>query len=102
MLKRLIVPIVIALGLVLPTLTLAYYPIPPTGQFVDTASMFTPEIVQGMNEALAKFERETGAEIAVLTVLSLEGDSIENFALRTFEDWGIGKKFEDNGVLLPV
>jgi uncharacterized protein len=93
----------IVLGLfICPTISLAYYAIPPAGQFIDTAPMFTPEIVEGMNKALAKFERETGAEIAVLTIPSLKGDSIENFALRTFEDWGIGKKFESNGVLLLI
>lgn len=33
---------------------------------------------------------------------SLDGDTIENFAVRLFEQWKIGKKGKDNGVLLLI
>jgi uncharacterized protein len=37
-----------------------------------------------------------------VTVTSLEGLSIEEYANRLFADWGIGKQAQDNGVLLLV
>jgi uncharacterized protein len=42
------------------------------------------------------------AEIAVVTVLDLGDESIETYAVKLFEEWGIGKKGVDNGLLLLV
>ena len=47
-------------------------------------------------------ERITSAEIAVATVSSLEGMSVEEYANTLFHLWGIGKKDRDNGVLVLV
>ncbi len=40
--------------------------------------------------------------MAVVTVKSLEGDDIDDYAVRLFEKWKIGKKGKDNGVLFLV
>jgi len=53
-------------------------------------------------DLIAKVEEETGSEIAVAIVNSLEGISVEEYAVTLFEKWGVGKKKEDNGVLLLV
>ncbi|MBU4451147.1 MAG: TPM domain-containing protein [Actinobacteria bacterium] len=53
-------------------------------------------------ELIAKVEKETSSEIAVAIVSSLEGVSVEEYAVKLFEKWGVGKKKEDNGVLLLV
>jgi len=53
-------------------------------------------------DLIAKVEVETGSEIAVAIVSSLEGISVEEYAVTLFEKWGVGKKKEDNGVLLLV
>lgn len=47
-------------------------------------------------------ERETGAELVLVTVESLEGIPIEEYALALFRSWGLGKKDKDNGLLLLV
>lgn len=47
-------------------------------------------------------ERKTTAEIAVATVPSLDGLSVEEYATRLFAEWGVGKKGADNGVLILV
>ncbi len=44
-------------------------------------------------------EEETSAEVAVVTLDSLDGYSIEDYSARLFQDWEIGKKEKDNGVL---
>ncbi len=47
-------------------------------------------------------ERETGAELVLVTVESLEGIPIEEYALSLFRSWGLGKKDKNNGLLLLV
>ena len=61
-----------------------------------------PESAQTLEQRLAAFEQETGHQIAVLTVPSLEGDAIEDFGIRVAEAWKIGKKGKDNGLLFLV
>jgi uncharacterized protein len=46
--------------------------------------------------------KSTGAEIAVVTVPSLDGMSVEEYAVRLFKKWGIGQKGKDNGVLFLI
>jgi uncharacterized protein len=53
-------------------------------------------------QLVAKVERETKCEIAVAVIDNLKGLTIEDYAVRLFEKWGIGKKDKDNGVLLLV
>ena len=47
-------------------------------------------------------DRQTGVQIAVLTIPSLEGESLESFSLKTVEQWKLGQQGEDNGALLLV
>ena len=51
---------------------------------------------------LSDLEATTGIQIALLTVSSLEGENLENFAHTVAEKWGLGQKKEDNGALLLV
>ena len=51
---------------------------------------------------LRDVEQQTTAEIAVVTVPSLDGMTVEEYASRLFKAWGIGKKGRDNGVLVLV
>jgi uncharacterized protein len=54
-------------------------------------------------EALAsRIEEESGSEIAVAIVDSLQGLTEEEYASRLFEKWGIGKAKEDNGILILI
>jgi len=81
----------------------AYYsPGDPTGYVNDYAGVLSQSEHQNLEQKLKEFEKETTNEIAVVTISSLKGDTIENFAVQLFEEWGIGKKGKDNGVLLLV
>ena len=53
-------------------------------------------------EICVSVENQTGAEIAVAVIDSLQGITVEEFAVELFEKWGIGKAAQDNGVLLLV
>jgi uncharacterized protein len=47
-------------------------------------------------------QQKTGAELAVVTVSSLEGSEIEDFTHKLFNRWGIGQADGKNGVMLLV
>jgi uncharacterized protein len=49
-----------------------------------------------------KVRNETGAEIGVAVVSDLQGITIEEYAVKLFEKWGVGKADKDNGVLMLV
>ncbi|MBI3335214.1 MAG: TPM domain-containing protein [Candidatus Portnoybacteria bacterium] len=74
----------------------------PSGFVNDFASILSPEFRASLEQDLQDFEKETDAEIAVATISSLEGEPIEDFAVKLFEEWGIGKKEKNNGVLLLI
>lgn len=74
----------------------------PTGFVNDYAGLLSDSQRVEIEGKLLSFEQETNNEIAVVTINSLDGDTIENFAVKLFADWGIGKKVNDNGVLILV
>ena len=89
--------------LLIPFVVFAYQnPGIPTGFVNDFAEMLTAEQRQSLEKKINDFEKTTGNELSVVTVSGLGGDTIENFAVKLFEDWGIGKKNKDNGVLLLI
>ena len=73
-----------------------------TGRVVDRA-----DILPAADEAriVAKAEaldRATGHQVVVVTVPSLGGHAIEDYALALGNSWGVGRKRADDGVLLVV
>src|SRR4029079_12582022 len=93
---------VLVVLLVLP-FTAAAKDIPPlTGRIVDQANLLTPEQRQRIETKLAQFEQQTGDQVAVLTVDSLDGEAIEDYANKVGRAWALGQKGKDNGVLLLV
>lgn len=86
-----------------PLFVLAYSsPGSPTGFVNDYAGLFSSEQKTALENKIVAFEKDTGNEIAVATIKTLNGDIIENFANELFQEWGIGKKGKDNGVLILV
>jgi uncharacterized protein len=55
-----------------------------------------------LEQRLAAYEDETGHQIVVLTIPTLESEPIEQFTLRVAETWKIGHKGIDNGIILLV
>ncbi|MEK9174957.1 MAG: TPM domain-containing protein, partial [Patescibacteria group bacterium] len=68
----------------------------------DFAWMLSPDQKFGLEQKLVQFEKESSNEISVVTISNLQGDSIENFAVKLFEEWKIGKAKNDNGILLLI
>lgn len=74
----------------------------PAGFVNDYAGVLNSEQKQNLENKLSQFEKESSNEITVVFIKSLDGDTIENFAVGLFKDWGIGKKKNDNGALILV
>jgi len=72
----------------------------PTGYVNDFAHVLSPAAKQRLENYCAELERATGAQMAIVTVDSLEGDPIDDVANTLYRQWGIGKKGKDEGVLL--
>lgn len=74
----------------------------PSGYVVDAANIIEDSAQAALEKKLSDFEKQTFVEISVATVPSLEGESVEIYAVQLFKEWGIGKKGKNNGVLLLV
>jgi uncharacterized protein len=72
------------------------------GYVNDFASILDAQSKTELESMVRLTEKETSAEIAVATVSSLDGMTVEEYANRLFHEWGIGKKDRDNGVLVLV
>ena len=55
-----------------------------------------------LEQQLAAFEAKKGAQIAVLMVPTVQPETIEQYAVRAFEQWKLGRKKVDDGVLLVI
>ena len=72
------------------------------GRVNDYANVMSPNQAAALETQLAQLERDTGHQVAVLAVPTLDGEDIEGFSIRVAETWKIGKKGFDNGVILVV
>ncbi len=89
--------------LVLPLQALALdIPEAPSAYILDSADILSSESESQLIDRFQKLEADTGAEIAIVTIPSLEGESLESFAVETFRSWGVGQAGSDNGLLLIV
>ena len=73
-----------------------------SGRVVDNAELLSPAARERISAALKAHEDKTTNQIAVLTVPALGEDNIEQYAVRVFETWKLGKKDKDNGLLLVI
>lgn len=72
------------------------------GYVNDFAGTLNSRVSAVLESELRAAERQTSAEIVVVTVSSLEGMTIEAYANGLFNEWKIGKRGKDNGVLVLV
>lgn len=66
-----------------------------------TGTLPAQQVVQ-LEQRLAAFEKEKGAQVAVLMVPTVQPESIEEYAVRAFEQWKLGRNKVDDGVLLVI
>jgi uncharacterized protein len=104
-LRNRLVILVLAILLFAPAVSAASTPQPPAvprDYVIDLAGVLSGDTQSRMNAYLQELERKTGAQVLVLTVQSLDGQSIEEFAFNTKEQWKLGQRGKDNGVLIVL
>lgn len=84
----------------LPLLPLEVPPL--AGRVNDQAGIISAATEERISAYLEAVEAQAGAQIAVLTLPSLEGESLEAFSIRVTDQWRLGDADRDDGVLLLV
>ena len=74
----------------------------PTGYVTDLAGIIQPQTKTQLEALCLELEQKTGAQMAVVTVKSLDGNDIETYAADLYKQIGIGSKKTNEGVLLLV
>jgi uncharacterized protein len=72
------------------------------GRVNDYAGLIPSNKAQELEERLARFEKQTGHQIAVLTIPTLAGEDLEGFSIKVAEAWKMGQKGFDNGAILLI
>lgn len=95
---------VATLGLLVPTRALAdFAPIAPlTDRVMDEAHLLSPGQVVRLRQQLAALERSRKVQFVVSILETLDGEPIEDRALRMGEAYRLGRKGIDDGLLLVV
>ncbi|MBL0955004.1 MAG: YgcG family protein [Leptospira sp.] len=85
-----------------PVVTFSY-PVPKLERRVmDHAGILSQATVDQLESNLKQFEAETSNQIAVYTTPSLHDETIEEVANEIFDEWKLGQKSKNNGVLLII
>ena len=75
----------------------------PIRYVVDLAGIVDDATENRLNGYLQELEQKTTAQLVILTIKSLEGESIEDFTIKIAHDkWKLGQKGKDNGVLFLI
>ncbi len=75
----------------------------PRNHVVDLAGIINDNVENNLNTYLLELEQKTTAQMVILTINSLDGESIDDFSIETaHKKWKLGQKDKDNGVLLVV
>jgi uncharacterized protein len=74
----------------------------PSGHVNDFAHLLTPAEKESLEARCKQLQDRTGAQLAVVTLKSLQGGQVEDFSVKLFKQWGIGEKKDRNGILLLV
>lgn len=73
-----------------------------SGRVVDEANILSPATEQDLTQKLATLEQNTGRQVVVATLPSLQGYEIEEYGYQLGRQWGIGSEKTDDGAILIV
>jgi uncharacterized protein len=72
----------------------------PQGRITDLTGVISEACKADLTQRLAAFEQQTGDQLAVLLVPSIGSGTIEQYASQIFDQWKLGQKDVNNGILL--
>lgn len=73
-----------------------------TGRVTDNANLLSAETLTRLTDSLRVHEMRTTNQVVVLTIPTLDGGAIEDYANRVFNEWKLGREDKDNGILIIV
>jgi uncharacterized protein len=77
--------------------------VPPlTARVTDLSAMLSAEQRAALEDRLQQYEAQKGTQIAVLIVPTTAPETIEQYSMRVAEQWQLGRKGVDDGVLLLI
>jgi uncharacterized protein len=74
----------------------------PTGYVTDRAGIISAQTKTQLEALCTELQQKTDAQMAIITVKSLDGDEIDPYAAGLYKQLGVGTKKDDRGVLLLV
>ncbi|HDY75428.1 MAG TPA: TPM domain-containing protein, partial [Candidatus Marinimicrobia bacterium] len=74
----------------------------PTTHVIDLAEIIESDSKVKLKKALYELEAKSTVQMVVLTLASLKDNSIESFSKKTIEKWKLGRKVENNYILLTI
>lgn len=74
----------------------------PNNFVADPAGLLSSKTRREINAEILNLKKTTTCEMAVAIVGNLDGLSVEDYAYKLFNNWGIGAKDKDNGVLFLI
>src|SRR6266566_1153120 len=83
-----------------PAFAVDWKALKPQGYVSDFAGIVDAQSKAELENYATRVEQQTGAEMALVTIQSLNGEPIEDVANTIFRSWGVGKKGKDEGILL--
>ena len=72
------------------------------GWVTDLAGLLSDSAERSLEALMESYRQGSGHEIALLTIPSLEGESLERYALVVGREWGLGREDVNDGALLLV
>lgn len=81
------------LGLEVPTL---FFPI------TDKANIISSKVEKELNNVLTNTYESGSVQLHILTIPSLEGETLEDYSIKVANNWELGSKEKNNGVLLLI
>lgn len=92
--------LLLAFFLALPAFAQTFPPL--TGRVVDQAKLLSPEQTAALDAKLAQLEMQSGHQMVVATVASLQDYPIEDYGYKLGRAWGLGDKKANDGLILLV
>ena len=93
----------LSMVLLAPCIAMAQVAVPALlGHVTYKTGTLTPDQTAGLEQKLTEFENRKGSQLAVLMVPTTDPEDIAQFSLRVVEQWKLGRKNVDDGVLLIV
>jgi uncharacterized protein len=72
----------------------------PIGYVNDFAHVLDQNTIAELTNICEQLDQKAHAQLAVVTINSLDGSDIDSYAVDLFKKWGVGSKATDHGVLI--